>query len=709
MKSKGEFIKKNIAQLSKEPTLVSQSEIPNFVEFVKIENYEPEIEEEEEEYIENKVWLWHIVGDGRATDISKKNISEFTFKEKSNGKKHTFWGSINLSEIEYNEAEERFKYPTSKDYVQNAKNLISCMHQDDFCRENFKITQGTSNIGTLLPIIRIENKTKDQLHAFDFETAHSRFSSYIKLSEDNPFSEIKSILPRTLSSKDVINLEVKEYDFDIDFDPSLWSGSYKERFEQHKAANSKIIITDLLTSTNYEIKGTQTKENVNSNTYFISKQLNITAQNIRNCLMQNDFLSGNYNISIPYKDQKFGNIIHISPRHQNVTQNIKISSSNPEFISITGEIEKPIGDSIFKNSANASIELEVYTNTGSLLGENKFPEESLGTYMTTLRKSYHGQALWFDLNALIANRNTYSNAFLNANGWCDADTATDYRFIARRFDGVNHEPFYLSDVLFSITGYNRNLEKNDLESYIYNAQTKNIVKPLTNQPTLFHTKGQTQYFNFILSDENRIANHQTGITYKLYSQSRVLLAEKTIVSQGKNLAVVNTIKLALDEIIKGYEKVGEVEVYLNVAGEIKSSPLTFRILPECLYRVNDFAFLNALGGWNSFNFGGDERTDFKASSTNIFKTHTPNHNISSEIESVYSQDVNEQFSVKTMPIDAKTVEWLKEMSASIAVYELSSKRYIIVDEMNIRPNSKDELFEVEMKYRYSDSFNGRIK
>ncbi|SBW07338.1 hypothetical protein KL86DYS2_13146 [uncultured Dysgonomonas sp.] len=58
-----------------------------------------------------------------------------------------------------------------------------------------------------------------------------------------------------------------------------------------------------------------------------------------------------------------------------------------------------------------------------------------------------------------------------------------------------------------------------------------------------------------------------------------------------------------------------------------------------------------------------------------------------------------------MPVRREVCNWFKEMSASRMVYELATQRYIIVDEMNIKPNSKDELYRVEMKYHYSDSYN----
>lgn len=529
----------------------------------------------------------------------------------------------------------------------------------------------------------------------------------VSLSEMPNYIQFASIEDNTENKPVEITLTVENKPIDLE-------GVKDTEHQKHIADCSTIRFKERKTAIEHVIKGTKEVLNISNSTYYINEEdANSTLNNIKDCLLKNSFLGSNYDISVGISKNEDGTIA--------MSNTIKMTSLGAgenyviDFFKSDDDKENQIvtaithtttsnADSIDGGSGKASIELEVYTNTDSLLGENKFPEQSLGTYIATLGKAYGGQPLWFDLNALMANKSSFSNEFLNAEGWCNAGTVNDYRFIARRFDGANHEPFYLSDVLYNITGYGRSLDPTNLKEYVYNAQDKHIVKPLTNQPTLYHVKGQSQYFNFILEDENRQADHQMGISYRLYTQSKVFVAEHQTTHNGKKMAIVNTIKLDIDEAIADRTNIGYVEVYLNVAGISQSQPLAFRILPENLYKVNDFAFLNALGGWSSFNFGGDKKNDFKASTTSIFKTQTPQHTISSELEAMYSKNVKEQFSVKTMSIDATTAEWLKEMSASVAVYELSTKRYVVVEEMDIKQNSKDELFTVEMKYRYSDSY-----
>lgn len=482
--------------------------------------------------------------------------------------------------------------------------------------------------------------------------------------------------------------------------------------------------------------GTKDKQRVSNSTFFIdaSKPGN-TAQNIRHCLLQNSFLNSNYKIEIAYKDGAFSNLITLKPLDTKQPQPLKVEKAeNSSFVSLQGSIAASSNDTIFNKSDAASIELEIYTleKNEAFLGVNKLPETSMGNYMTTLRKSYFGEPLWFNLNALMNNRSTHSDAFLAATDWCDAGTANAYRFIARRFDGKNREPFYISNVLYNITGYDRTLAENDLSPYVLKLEYDEAdvlkqpaaIEPLTKQPELTHIKGQKQYFNFILSDEKHGTGNsgiKLGLQYRFYTQSKTYIGTQNAHLKDKNgLSVVNTIALDIDRMIEKVstnKTIARVEVSLIMQSgsivSIVSQPLSFRIIPVCLYRdkVKSFAFLNSLGGWSAFSFGGDSKSDFKASSETIFKTHTPGMESYSDLESVYSKEVKETFTVESLPINRQTVEWLRDMSASKAIYELNDdpkkSRYIIIEDMKINPNSKDELFTVEMKYRYSDSYNAR--
>lgn len=527
----------------------------------------------------------------------------------------------------------------------------------------------------------------------------SKTPEIVSLSSNPNYIGFKRLNDASQNKKINISLEVLDTSLDTSF--------------------TKIAIVESASKNKHEIKGTRNKGEVDNTTFFIHEDKSITAENIRACLLQASFFRSNFKITTPFVNSVSsldnGAIIKIQSLGTGDNYAFKFETLNSRFIKRVGNPEDTTNeDSIDGGLKDSEIKIEVYKNTGVFLGVDDTPQnnDTIGTYITELSKIYIGEPVWFNLNYLIGSNKVYSNEFLNAVSWCNAGTVTDYRIVAKKSDKVNIEPFYISRVLYTITGYKRNLEENNLSKYVYNTQRKNIITLLTNRPTLTHIKGQKQYFNFILADPNRgnQTEYNLGIMYKLYSQSRKLKATVVANEQSiKDFDVVNTIELNLDGIIKDYQNVGYIEVALCRSGEQISEPLGFSILPEFLYKVKDFAFLNSLGGWDSFNFGGVEKTDFKSETNTIFKTQTPSHNISSEIESVYSKEITEQFTVTSSPVRKEVVDWLKELSSSIAVYELSTKRVVIVDELNLKPNTKDDLFTVEMKYHYSDSYNSLIK
>lgn len=72
------------------------------------------------------------------------------------------------------------------------------------------------------------------------------------------------------------------------------------------------------------------------------------------------------------------------------------------------------------------------------------------------------------------------------------------------------------------------------------------------------------------------------------------------------------------------------------------------------------------------------------------------------------KEVDEMFVIKSM-VNKETAEWLKELSTSKYVYSLFyNNRYVIVQDFGLSIGDKD-LFEVTMKYTYTDSYNTNIK
>lgn len=480
--------------------------------------------------------------------------------------------------------------------------------------------------------------------------------------------------------------------------------------------NSKVmlIITDEKTKTEHRFHGTDKEQYVDANTFMVNKEsLQITTENLKTCLMKNSFMFSNFELSILFSGTplKGSNVINIRPLGRGANYNFKVWTNAAFLATSSGILSTENKDSIDNGKNNTVIELDVYTNTSVALGQKFEPENPRhqGSYLTTIQKAYFRRPLWFNLNATFGNSTAYSTDFLKNEGWCDAGTCKDFRFAAYRNDKVNKVPFYISDVFYVINGYGRNLDKHNLEKYIYSfAEEKTPITPLTKQLTRTHIEGQTQYFNFIAAKTDS-KQHPLALIYKLYTQSGVLIDSTTQDQLDyDNLKIVNTIKLDIDNIISNYPTAGILKVCLAANDTQQSEDITFHILPPCLHAAKDFAFLNPLGGWDSFGFADNQETEFSASPNTIFKTQTPDFTVSSQIESVYNKEVKELFTVRSMPITPQTAEWLKDMSASPAVYELATKRYIIVEDMKLKYNTGDDLVRVEMKYRYSDSYNGQI-
>lgn len=486
---------------------------------------------------------------------------------------------------------------------------------------------------------------------------------------------------------------------------------------------TEFSIVENSTGIKHTFRGTNKKENLNSNTFLLNSLQSITAENIRIAFMKDSWLKNNFEITIPFSingtNIKNGNTIYITSKGAGEQFTFTFEKLNSSFLTLSGNpSQSSNSDSIDGGKGKTEIELELYTDTNCFLGVKDLPTEAdFGTYTTTLSKHYFQDELWFETNNLLSKKVNYKTDFLTSSDWVDTGTYTDYRYIAKTFDGETRTPFYISNVLYVLNGYDYTLNENDLTDYVYDTLYPTVVQPLTNAPDKNYVIGQTEYFNFILSDMQHNINispeFNFGLTYKYYTPSGDYIT--TVNRQNKNrkkMYVVNTIQLNpdIETIEKNFNKtVGSFTVALNKDNTPISKELKYNVVPECLNRTNEFAFLNKLGGWDSFNFGGVWSTEFKTDASTIYKTLLPDYKISSEIESVFKKEVEEQFSIKSDIVDYNTVEWLRELAASKVVYELYSLKYVIVDDLTLKYNDDDDNYQVEMKYHFSDNFNGVVK
>jgi hypothetical protein len=501
-------------------------------------------------------------------------------------------------------------------------------------------------------------------------------------------------------------------------------------------ANTQFTVTELYGKANDHLfRGTLKPDEVNEQTFLLVADPSIVAENIRTCLLKNSFFRSRFNITVPFaaidanNTMTTGSTIHIQSLGMGDPYRFDISYDS-DFLERDGD--STLGDNndmIDYGRGNVDIEADVYVDTGIMLGQDDKPQTatSLGKHLATMSKSYFGQPIWFDVNALMNSYKAYSHQFLyasDASPWTDAGTMINFRLMLKTFDGKSRNVFYASNVLYALTGYARTLNKVDMNEYVYAYPSleERIIKPLTNQPLLPHVQGQSQYFNFIFKDTKRglgLGNNEYrfGIRYKMYTASGKYIDSinsATHTQQRTTFGMVNTTRLNIDWAIEQTElrhkaTVGLVEAYLCRNHDIVSHPLRLSILPSCGHRIHDFAFLNALGGWSSFNFAGDRSVTVRSEANIGYHNQLPRYTISHQIEGVLDKDIKESFSVKTSPITAEVADWLRELTASIAVYELATKRYVVIDDFDIKHNTSDDLFTLEMKYHYSDTYNGSVK
>lgn len=78
--------------------------------------------------------------------------------------------------------------------------------------------------------------------------------------------------------------------------------------------------------------------------------------------------------------------------------------------------------------------------------------------------------------------------------WFNTGTATAYRALVRK-GNFSQVPFYISEILYAITGYGYLENPRELLPYAY---VNSPVKTLTERPTAPYVKGQKEYINFLI-------------------------------------------------------------------------------------------------------------------------------------------------------------------------------------------------------------------
>lgn len=460
----------------------------------------------------------------------------------------------------------------------------------------------------------------------------------------------------------------------------------------------------------HTFSGTTDQNAVGGSTFFVSVTPSDTAENLRLVLLSDRWIATNFDIVIPFVWQ--GGIVN-----NGTILNIKSKGAGKEFnIQLTAPYDTAQaaytfswvnqtsinGDSISGEASTAEIEVDVYTDTGIFLGEDDraISAERLGTPVTSLQKTYAGSPVWFELNTIFSNSIGYNRPA--ASGWFAPGTIKDIRFVAK-VKAINSYPFYQSNVLYVLKGRAPLNNQPDLSEYIYLDST---VKLLTNKPRTNYIRGQKAYLNFILSDPLRrltTDNYELRVAYRVYTQSgRYLATEYAHPIKRLSLAIVNTCVLSIDTVLDKYPTAGLVKVALARGTALVSNDLEYDILPECLHTLRQFSFINALGGWDCFNFDAPSKTDLKQTTETYNKTITPEYVTGDSVETAYTSEVEKTFTVESEPVNEEVAAWLEELATAIPILD-GEGRYIIKEEFTMQLTAdKKNMQKATLKYRLSE-------
>lgn len=464
----------------------------------------------------------------------------------------------------------------------------------------------------------------------------------------------------------------------------------------------------------FKFPATEDQSKAYGNVFFIAQHSPDTAENLRQAMLSNDWISANFNITIPgdwsNANPVNGQKLYIESKGSGSLYNITIESpgdpGGDAFVIDPVRPTSQANDSICGEDSNAALLAEVYTGSSVILGQNDKPDTvaKLGQLATSLRKTYTGHATWFNVNAPFSNITAHKVPPLNLTftDWFDAGTAVGYRVIAKRAGG-NTSTFYYSRALWVLNGGARLTDAIDLSGYVYSNST---VKLLSRKPLTKHMQGQRQYLNFILSRTEPDEHYERlQVCYRSYTAGGTFLGVLFDQALIPDLSgVVNTCSLRLDEIVAESPTVGLITVSLALGTTVISDTLSFEIVSPDLHVLNYFSFVNSLGGWETFNFDALSVGEVKPTSNTFYSSVTPAFSKGDSVETVASVSLDTPMTVDSAPVTDEVAEWLKELAASSVVLDQQG-RYVVKDDFTLKLDSKSFNMQVcTMKYHLSDTY-----
>lgn len=469
----------------------------------------------------------------------------------------------------------------------------------------------------------------------------------------------------------------------------------------------------------YTYQGTTNAADVGGPVFLVAPDTADTAENLRQTLLGNKWIETNFDITVPLvwsggtprngaeltiKSKGAGKDYNFAIAAADLTTTAPGVQSNTSY-TLTWIASASINnDSICGEASTAEIDLEVYADPGVFLGQDDRPTTAskIGRYLTTLRKTYAGVPLWFELNSLFSRDGAY-NRPPDTPGWFDTGTLRAYRFIAG-VKSTDSFKFYYSNVLYVLAGNRQMYDDLDMSQFVYD---DNAIRLLTNKPRTPYVRGQREFLNFLFSDPQRGVSAPLEFTlrvaYRAYTSGDVYLG--TVYGQEEqraNFAMVNSCRLDIDSVLDQFPTAGIVRVALARGVALVSNDLEYTILPPCLHSLRPFSFLNRLGGWDTINLDAGIKSEVKPTIETYNKTITPDFQRGDSIETVYATTVESTLTVEGAPITDEMAAWLSELAEARTILD-GDGNYIVVEDFTLAvTDASKNMQRPILKYRLSE-------
>lgn len=445
------------------------------------------------------------------------------------------------------------------------------------------------------------------------------------------------------------------------------------------------------------LRGSLVLGDVGGSVFFMSADALQLAENIKGAFLNDALIEANYDV---YSDIEWNegapvvNGVILEAKERGAEFNIALTAEGATFTVLSAGSSL---DTLRGNEPLIEVSVDLYRENAAQYIHTEAPAGKLGAPIVTLSKTYNGRPLWFDLNGIAGQNLNFTPPTFDTGVWFDTGTLVAFRALVRK-GTYSQTPFYISEILYALTGYGSLEDVREMLPYAY---TVAPVKTLTEKPVTPYVLGQREYITFLLGAP--LAGKQIGVLLRAYNGAGTYLGSQTVgVANTSTLHGVNSCAFDFNDLLGAHPSAVTLSATLVMGGAAISVPQEYTVRPDCLHEVNEFYFLNRLGGWDTFNFDGSTSEDSKPENETFTRTVTPSYNAAQGVEATYLADVEVTKTVQGAPVGDDVAEWLKQLLASKVILDMEGRR-ILIEDFTLRATAGETVTPV-IKYRLSETY-----